>query len=145
MAKSTRSKVKRAHRAKKREDSVYAAVEAARLQRLNAKLVGLTTQDPPTEEVSEDEEGGEDEKMQDDAPEAGPSKAAGKTVSGAAEIMDIDPSATPKKISTHGPRNSRREAWRISKGMAARPKARGMNRQGGIASKTKPGRPQRRR
>lgn len=65
MAKSTRSKVKRAHRAKKREDSVYAAAESARLQRLNAKLVGLTTQDPPTEEVSEDEEeGGEDEKMQ---------------------------------------------------------------------------------
>ena len=63
MAKSTRSKVKRAHRAKKREDSVYAAVEAARLQRLNAKLVGLTTQDPPTEVVSEDDEGG-DEKMQ---------------------------------------------------------------------------------
>ena len=63
MAKSTRSKVKRAHRAKKREDSVYAAVEAARLQRLNAKLVGLTAQDPPTEEVSEDEEG-DDAKMQ---------------------------------------------------------------------------------
>ena len=38
MAKSTRSKVKRSFRAKKREDSVYASVEAARLQRLNAKL-----------------------------------------------------------------------------------------------------------
>ena len=38
MAKSTRSKVKRAYRAKKREDGVYAAIEAARLQRLSAKL-----------------------------------------------------------------------------------------------------------
>ncbi|VDC06933.1 unnamed protein product [Peniophora sp. CBMAI 1063] len=141
MAKSTRSKVKRAHRAKKREDSVYAAVEAARLQRLNAKLVGLTTQDPPTEVVSEDEEG-DDEKMQDDAPEAGTSKAA--TTASGTETMDIDAAQT-KKISTHGPRNSRREQWRLSKGMAPRPKARGMNRQGGIASKTKPGRSKRRR
>ena len=38
MAKSTRSKVKRAYRAKKRDDGIYAAVEAARLERLNAKL-----------------------------------------------------------------------------------------------------------
>jgi len=43
MAKSTRSKVKRAFRAKKRTQGVYAAVEAARLQRLNAKLRVLTT------------------------------------------------------------------------------------------------------
>ena len=38
MAKSTRSKVKRAYRAKKRDDSVYAAIEAARLERLSSKL-----------------------------------------------------------------------------------------------------------
>ena len=38
MAKSTRSKVKRHYRAKKREDGVYAAIEAARLERLSAKL-----------------------------------------------------------------------------------------------------------
>jgi hypothetical protein len=43
MAKSTRSKVKRAFRAKKRTEGVYAAAEAARLQRLNAKLHALTT------------------------------------------------------------------------------------------------------
>ena len=43
MAKSTRSKVKRAFRAKKRTEGVFAAVEAARLQRLNAKLRALTT------------------------------------------------------------------------------------------------------
>lgn len=38
MAKSTRSKVKRSFRNKKRETGVYAATEAARLQRLNLKL-----------------------------------------------------------------------------------------------------------
>jgi hypothetical protein len=43
MAKSTRSKVKRAFRSKKRTEGVYAAAEAARLQRLNAKLRALTT------------------------------------------------------------------------------------------------------
>ena len=43
MAKSTRSKVKRAFRAKKRTEGVFAATEAARLQRLNAKLRALAT------------------------------------------------------------------------------------------------------
>lgn len=38
MAKSTRSKVKRSFRSKKRESGVYAATEAARLHRLNLKL-----------------------------------------------------------------------------------------------------------
>lgn len=38
MAKSTRSKVKRAHRSKKRQEGVYAATEAARLERLSARL-----------------------------------------------------------------------------------------------------------
>ncbi|TFY72508.1 hypothetical protein EVG20_g509 [Dentipellis fragilis] len=57
MAKSTRSKTKRAFRSKKRENGVYAAVEAARLQRLNAKLVALSTQDV---------EGEEDEEVVDD-------------------------------------------------------------------------------
>lgn len=38
MAKSLRSKSKRGFRAKKREDGVYAAAHAARLQRLHAKI-----------------------------------------------------------------------------------------------------------
>jgi hypothetical protein len=61
MAKSTRSKVKRAFRAKKRTEGVYAATEAARLARLNAKLSTLRAKSPSTEEVSgediEDAEG----------------------------------------------------------------------------------------
>ena len=55
MAKSTRSKVKRAFRAKKRTEGVFAAADAARLQRLNAKLRGLTT---ATNIAGEDGDGG---------------------------------------------------------------------------------------
>lgn len=53
MAKSTRSKVKRSFRAKKRTTGVYAAVEAARLNRLHQKLKVLTAKDEEgiTEEV----------------------------------------------------------------------------------------------
>jgi Protein of unknown function (DUF2423) len=58
MAKSTRSKVKRSHRAKKRETGVYAAVEAARLQRLNAKLVALTTQEAANADIDADDDEG---------------------------------------------------------------------------------------
>ncbi|KZT26940.1 hypothetical protein NEOLEDRAFT_1240607 [Neolentinus lepideus HHB14362 ss-1] len=46
MAKSLRSKSKRAFRSKKREVGVYAATEAARLNRLNQKLVALKAADP---------------------------------------------------------------------------------------------------
>ena len=44
MAKSLRSKTKRAFRAKKRDSGVYAATEAARLNRLNAKLATTISQ-----------------------------------------------------------------------------------------------------
>ncbi|OBZ77105.1 hypothetical protein A0H81_03540 [Grifola frondosa] len=43
MAKSTRSKIKRHFRAKKRTEGIYAATEAARLNRLHQKLKALTT------------------------------------------------------------------------------------------------------
>lgn len=56
------------------------------------------------------------------------------------------PSAdTSKRISTHGPRDSRREQWRLSKGMPARSISKGVNRQGGVAAKRKAGRSHRRR
>ena len=57
MAKSTRSKVKRTFRAKKRKEGVFAAAEAARLQRLNAKLRALTTTNPAEGSRRPDEEG----------------------------------------------------------------------------------------
>jgi hypothetical protein len=58
--------------------------------------------------------------------------------------MDVDAS-TKATVSTHGPRNSRREQWRASKGWEPRPTAKGMNKQGGIAAKRRPGRAKRRR
>jgi hypothetical protein len=60
MAKSTRSKVKRTFRAKKRTQGAFAVADAARLQRLNAKLHALTTP------AAEEEEGEEGEKEQQD-------------------------------------------------------------------------------
>ncbi|KAI0751396.1 hypothetical protein C8Q80DRAFT_1268639 [Daedaleopsis nitida] len=55
MAKSTRSKVKRSFRAKKREEGVYAVTEAARLQRLNIKLRKLTAAEKEADEEADDE------------------------------------------------------------------------------------------
>ena len=43
MAKSIRSKAKRSFRSKKRETGVYAAMEAARLHRLNSKLTSVSS------------------------------------------------------------------------------------------------------
>ena len=51
----------------------------------------------------------------------------------------------PPRESTHGPRGSRREEWRKSKGMPVRPSVKGMNRQGGVAARRKAGRAKRRR
>ncbi|TDL29317.1 hypothetical protein BD410DRAFT_779689 [Rickenella mellea] len=138
MAKSTRSKVKRSFRAKKREEGVYAAVEAARLQRLSSKLDAVRNQKV-------------DEVVEDDAADVEPTGADDNLVlRSTGDGMHVDgnedaQSAPTGKISTHGPRGSRRENWRASKGMAARPKSKGMNRQGGIAAVRKAGRSKRRR
>ncbi len=63
MAKSTRSKVKRHFRAKKRTEGIYAAVEAARINRLHNKLKALTTKGDEQEEevVSSFGDEGEDQ------------------------------------------------------------------------------------
>lgn len=47
MAKSLRSKSKRSFRSKKRESGKYAVAEAARLNRLNAKLAVVKEKDRP--------------------------------------------------------------------------------------------------
>ncbi|KAG2077630.1 hypothetical protein BDR04DRAFT_1227397 [Suillus decipiens] len=131
MAKSTRSKVKRSFRAKKRDEGVYAATEAARLQRLNSKLTAKVHDGD--EESAEPVEG---DAAQDDS-----------TAPDAMELDDSEkPSTTkPLRVSTHGPRNSRREEWRRSKGMTPVPKSTRMNRQGLPAARRKSGRPSRRR
>ncbi|KAF9485379.1 hypothetical protein BDN70DRAFT_637329 [Pholiota conissans] len=62
------------------------------------------------------------------------------------EAMTIDvPPIAATKVSTHGPRGSRREQWRESKGMPPRATSNGMNRQGTVAAKRKAGRSKRRR
>jgi len=54
MAKSLRSKVKRSFRSKKREEGVYAAHNAARLHRLNNKLLDIVAKDPEQAQPSEE-------------------------------------------------------------------------------------------
>ncbi|KAL5527310.1 hypothetical protein ACEPAG_6101 [Sanghuangporus baumii] len=129
MAKSTRSKVKRSYRAKKREDSVYAAIEAARLERLSSKLRAIREADKEGDVELADVVDEEDTPVPDS--------------------MQLDNSSvvptSEKKVSTHGLRMSRRAEWRMSKGLPPRPKSRGMNRQGGIRAKSKAGRAHRRR
>ncbi|KAE9399035.1 hypothetical protein BT96DRAFT_1019784 [Gymnopus androsaceus JB14] len=139
MAKSLRSKVKREFRSKKREAGVYAATEAARLHRLNAKLVNVVSKDKDGDEVLKDEaaEG-------EDVPVAGVPDASNS----AEDSMQVDnstESSSSKRISTHGPRGSRREEWRLSKGLTAQPERKGMNKQGGISARRKAGRSKRRR
>ncbi|KAK6903181.1 hypothetical protein L486_06641 [Kwoniella mangroviensis CBS 10435] len=101
MAKSIRAKNKMASRARKRLQSHYAVSDAARTQRLSDKLLGKDKKDGEEEmnvegggerEVEENKEG--DEEMKEE----------------------------PKKVSTSGRRGSRREQWRLSKGMSAKPK-----------------------
>ncbi|KAF9076420.1 hypothetical protein BDP27DRAFT_1357883 [Rhodocollybia butyracea] len=140
MAKSLRSKVKREFRSKKREDGVYAVTEAARLHRLNAKLRSAVSKDKDGDEVLKDEtvEGKY-------VPDIGPSDAA-TSVEGSMHIdNDSQAPSSSKRISTHGPRGSRREEWRLSKGLSAQPSRKGMNRQGGVAARRKAGRSKRRR
>lgn len=81
MAKSTRSKVKRSYRAKKRDEGVYAAIEAARLARLSAKLKAVASLPAEDEEEGEEarEDGEGDEVMEDaDAEGAEGEKTEGK-------------------------------------------------------------------
>lgn len=144
MAKSTRSKVKRAFRAKKREQGVYAATEAARLARLHQKLRGIASTDADGDVRVEDAE-----EIQDDAAQADePSTENTPQVQG--EGMEVDGAASSanaesKRVSTHGPRGSRREEWRKAKGLPIRGKSSKVNRQGVPIAKRKSGRSHRRR
>lgn len=71
MAKSTRSKVKRHFRAKKRSEGVYAAAEAARLHRLSMKLKVLTTMDKDGDVEVEDAEGDDEAEVEVDEEKGG--------------------------------------------------------------------------
>ena len=96
MAKSTRSKVKRAFRAKKRTEGVYAATEAARLQRLNTKLRALTA---TTVVVDDDEDGdnpkkeGEEEERDGQDQDARMSGSFWFAAFGLIDHLDVSPAA----------------------------------------------------
>jgi len=143
MAKSLRSKVKRAFRAKKREDGIYAATHAARLQRLHARIDAIVAAPKPVrdenlEDVENPGGNGEVQEVVAGADDSQP-KASGS------DAMDIDKTSKSTKVDTHGPRNSRREQWRVSKGMCSQPGRKGTNRQGSLSARRHAGRPKRRR
>ncbi|CAD6569665.1 MAG: hypothetical protein CYPHOPRED_003508 [Cyphobasidiales sp. Tagirdzhanova-0007] len=119
MAKSLRSKSKRAFRRIKREDpkSDYAIRDRIRLQRLNEKLKVLTA----VERSDDEGEGEGDEELEEQVgagrqgqdrivdPEI--SKDAAISTSAAAPAFDF------KKISTAGPRTSARLEWKKHRGL----------------------------
>ncbi|GFZ45831.1 hypothetical protein JCM24511_03563 [Saitozyma sp. JCM 24511] len=124
MAKSLRSKVKNAARRKRRTQTHYAVAGAERVQRISDKLLGKGK-----------------EKADGDAAEGEEGEAVNEEqVDGDATMEEA-----PKKISTSAPRDSRRESWRLSKGMSARPKSRGQNSLGQSSGRRNAGRPKRRR
>lgn len=101
MAKSLRSSSKLRARNVKRHNpkSDYAVAEAARLNALNARLnAGLKKEKLPVEGAEEqDDEEQDAEEMKD--------------------VTDVNEHKEPVKISTSGPRDSRRETYRKSKGL----------------------------
>ncbi|BGP24826.1 hypothetical protein Rt10032_c09g3776 [Rhodotorula toruloides] len=133
MAKSLRSKTKRHFRAVKREDpkSAFKLAEDIRLARLNAKLKqsSLKPRQLTDKEEWEREQAGY-ETVGEEEGEEGEKEGDEEVKEGG---MDVDPSAStstssapadssaPKpKISTSGPRMSRREAYRSSKGFTVK-------------------------
>jgi hypothetical protein len=160
MAKSLRAKSKQANRRKKRndEDSHYKAVEASRLKAVSDRLLGKDKagegEGSGTAEVPEGEEAIETEETMGEgksiflltlatAPPSPwrclPGLRTRCTRGGHAD------SVAPKKISTSGPRQNRRQEWRESKGMDPKPKKAGQNKQGKPNASRKAGRNKRRR
>ncbi|WVQ98975.1 hypothetical protein IAU59_006107 [Kwoniella sp. CBS 9459] len=105
MAKSIRAKAKMASRARKRLQTHYAVTDAARTQRLSDRLLG-----------KDKEEGEGKGEMQVEGQGQGADAVEGEDAT-----MDGEQQQN-KKISTSGPKGSRRESWRLSKGMSAKPK-----------------------
>lgn len=105
MAKGLRSSSKLKARNQKRTNpkSDYAVAEAARLNALSTRLAaGLKKDKVPVENAESDKEEGAKDTAATQMAEDG-------------DAMPAD--GEPKKISTAGPRNSRRETYRKSKGL----------------------------
>ncbi|KAF8322032.1 hypothetical protein DL93DRAFT_2071767 [Clavulina sp. PMI_390] len=143
MAKSLRSKAKRTFRRTKREviGTDYQVTDAARLNRLSSKL---------REKFSDKEAVGDedaDEAMNDAAAEDGDEILADEEKpTGAVDGSKEGTASSSTKISTSGPRLSRRAEWRVSKGMTAQPnRPNKLNKQGTPKARRKSGRSHRRR
>ncbi|GAA5820371.1 hypothetical protein JCM11251_005599 [Rhodosporidiobolus azoricus] len=124
-AKSLRSKTKRAFRAVKREDSksAFKMAEDLRMARLNASLKQSALKPralTDKEEWERQQEGYETEEEDEIAVDGEGEKVEAK------EGMEVEGEAgpstgePPKKVSTSGPRMSRREAYRSSKGFTVK-------------------------
>ncbi|SNX83845.1 uncharacterized protein MEPE_02553 [Melanopsichium pennsylvanicum] len=106
MAKSLRSSSKLKARNVKRHNpkSDYAVTEAARINALNARLVAGLKKDKLSVEGAEAGEGAEDEVTMKDVEQED-------------NMQGAEGEGEKVKISTSGPRNSRRETYRKSKGL----------------------------
>ncbi len=110
MAKSLRSssKVKARNIRRYNPKSDYAVAEAARTSALSARLAaGLKKDKLPVESTEAENEDGEEEMKDVSSTEAQNPTGAG----------EAEGEGEAKKISTSGPRNSRRETYRKSKGL----------------------------
>ncbi|GAA5935470.1 hypothetical protein JCM3775_006281 [Rhodotorula graminis] len=125
MAKGLRSSKKRAHRAIKREDpnSDYKLKHDLRIQKLNEKLKAsaLKPRALTDKEEWEREQAGYETVDDDDetAKEGAADKKEGDMEVEGEASTSAEPAPKPK-ISTSGPRMSRREEYRASKGMTVK-------------------------
>ncbi|GAA6016048.1 hypothetical protein JCM11491_000652 [Sporobolomyces phaffii] len=127
MAKSLRSKSKRHFRAVKREDpkSAYKMAEDIRMARLNDQLKKSALKPKALTDKAEWERKQEGfETDDDDQPEAAEENVEGGEFSLSLPQMQVEggeQDAEPKaKISTSGPRVSRRESYKASKGFTVK-------------------------
>ncbi|KAM0752566.1 hypothetical protein T439DRAFT_178058 [Meredithblackwellia eburnea MCA 4105] len=118
MAKSLKSKSKREFRKIKREDpsSVYKRTETARLERLSSKLKESAKKPRALTDVEEYErkQSGVEEGVEVDV------EGDGMNVEEEGEKEGEEEGDDSKKVSTSGPRMSRREKYRTSKGFQIR-------------------------
>ncbi|KAG8860148.1 RNA-splicing factor [Tulasnella sp. 330] len=120
MAKSLRAKCKKPHKVIKRTTAgtAYQVTEAARLQRLNARLVQKLTEEPEPAWKEEDDlkrDAEEDVYLDDVSMKTAPSIIKESSKPEIEAIMNID-----EKVSTSGGRDTSSERWRKAKGITRR-------------------------
>ncbi|KAG8990051.1 hypothetical protein FRB94_004002 [Tulasnella sp. JGI-2019a] len=115
MAKSLRAKCKKPHKIVKRTTSgtAYQVTDAARLQRLNSRLVQKLTQPPEPAWKEEDDMKSDEDVGGDDVPM--------KTVLAVPPKPEAEvPMTLDGKVSTSGERDTSKDKWRKAKGITRR-------------------------